>query len=316
MPRLRFLTLPIALAFSSTPAAAELPEGVRAMIDAAIATGDTSKVSTVLELARSTNPDEGETIDAIQAEWAASQAKKLAEAQAQKEEAIRQAGIFDRWSGEGELGGFHSSGNTDSVGIAASLKLERKGLEWTHLLRARGDYQRQNGSTSREQFLAAYEPRWQFSDDMFIYGLAQYEGDRLQGFDGRYAVSGGLGYKLLDREGLKLSIKAGPAWRLTDFRDGGSASRIAGLFGADFDWQIVDGLTFTQDANAVAEGGGEVQVLVDGNNTSVNLVTGLDYRISSHLRSRLSYALDYNSNPPANSVSTDTATRFTVVYGF
>ncbi|MBK63624.1 MAG: hypothetical protein CL575_11955 [Altererythrobacter sp.] len=316
MLRASYLAFPLALVFISSPAVAELPEGVRAMIEAAIATGDAEKVSTVLELARSTNPEDGETIDSIQSEWAASQAKKRAEAQAAKEQAIRQAGIFDRWSGEGEFGGFHSSGNTDSVGIAASLKLERKGLEWSHLLRARADYQRQNGRTSREQYLAAYEPRWQFSDDMFIYGLAQYEGDQLQGFDGRYAVSGGLGYKLLDQEGLKLSVKAGPAWRLTDFTDGGSASRIAGLFGADFDWQIVDGLTFTQDANAVAEGGGEVQVLVDGNNTSVNLVSGLDYRITKHLRSRLSYALDYNSNPPANSVSTDTSTRFTVVYGF
>lgn len=305
-----------AFAVVSTPAAAELPDGVRAMIDAAIATGDEKKVATVLELARMTNPDEAAVLDGIEAEWKAAQAAKLARQQANREEEIREAGIFQRWSGEGEIGAFQSSGNTDSVGIASSLKLKREGLKWSHLLRGRVDYQRQNGETSREQFLAAYEPRCQFSDDLFLYGLAQFERDRLQGFDGRYAVSGGLGYKVFDGESLKLAIKAGPAWRITQFRDGTSNSRIAGLFGADFDWEIVKGLTFTQDANALAEGGGEVQVLVDGSNTSINLVSGLDFRISEKLRSRLSYAVDYDSNPPADAESTDTLTRFTVIYGF
>ena len=311
----RYLLAPALLA-AAVPAAAELPEGVQAMIDAAIATGDAQKVATVLELARTTNPEEAETLDAIEAEWKAAQQVAAAEAAAAKEQEIREAGILDLWSGEGEVGAFQSSGNTDSVGIAAGLKLKREGIDWSHRLTARVDYQRQNGVTSREQFLAAYEPRWQFNESMFVYGLAQFERDELQGFDARYALSGGLGYKLVDNEGLKLSIKAGPAWRVTEFSDGTSNSRIAGLFGADFDWEIFKGLTFTQDANAVAEGGGEVQVLVDGSNTSINLVSGLDFKISDSLRSRLSYAVDYDSNPPAGAVSTDTLTRFTVIYGF
>jgi len=286
------------------------------MIDAAIATDDAAKVSTVLDLARTTHPDDAATIDAIEAEWKASQAAKHAAAEAARKKAISEAGIFARWSGEGEFGGFHSTGNTESIGVTTALQLKREGLEWTHLLRARADYQRQNGATSREQFVAAYEPRWQFNDDLFLYGLAQFERDRLQGFDARYAASGGLGYKVVDEEGLSLSVKAGPAWRITEYTDGTSASRIAGLFGADFDWQIVEGLTFTQDANALAEGGGEVQVLIDGNNTSINLVSGLDFKISEKLRSRLSYAVDYNSNPPVDTEATDTITRFSVVYGF
>lgn len=304
------------LVLGAVPASAELPQGVQAMIDAAIATDDAAKVSTVLDLARTTHPDDAATIDAIEAEWKASQAAKHAAAEAARKKAISEAGIFARWSGEGEFGGFHSTGNTESIGVTTALQLKREGLEWTHLLRARADYQRQNGATSREQFVAAYEPRWQFNDDLFLYGLAQFERDRLQGFDARYAASGGLGYKVVDDEGVSLSVKAGPAWRITEYTDGTSASRIAGLFGADFDWQIVEGLTFTQDANALAEGGGEVQVLIDGNNTSINLVSGLDFKISEKLRSRLSYAVDYNSNPPVDTESTDTITRFSVVYGF
>lgn len=47
----------------------ELPEPVRSMIDAAIATGDEAKVRTVTELARATNPADDAEIDAILANY-------------------------------------------------------------------------------------------------------------------------------------------------------------------------------------------------------------------------------------------------------
>ena len=46
------------------------------------------------------------------------------------------------------------------------------------------------------------------------------------------------------------------------------------------------------------------------------LTSGLEATISDGLTTRLSYTVDYDSNPPAGAVSTDTLTRFTLVYGF
>lgn len=300
----------------STPAKAELPEGAQQMIDAAIASGDDAKVATVLELARTTWPDEVDAIALIESDWQEAKAERAAADAAAQEEAIRNAGLFDRWSGEGELGGFQSSGNSDTVGVSAGLKLKREGIDWSHRLAARFDYQRQNGVTSREQMFASYEPRWQFGKNVFAYGLARYDRDQIQGIDGRYAISGGLGYKVVDREGLSLSVKAGPAYRVTEYTDGRTDSRLAALAGLDFDWKVFERLTFTQDANAVAETGGEAVVLIDGSNTTINLITGLDFAVSDRLRARMSYQLDYDSNPPVGKVSTDTLTRATLIYGF
>jgi putative salt-induced outer membrane protein len=317
MLRIRLFTLSILTALATaTPAYAQLPDGARQMIDAALASGDDTKIATVLELARTTWPDEAGEIALIESEWQAAKAERAAAAAKAEKEAIRSAGLLDRWSGEGELGGFQSSGNSDTVGISAGLKLKREGIDWSHRLRARFDYQRQNSVTSREQLLAAYEPRWQFGENVFAYGLAQYERDQIQGVDARYAISGGLGYKVFDREGLSLSVKAGPAYRVTKYTDGRSESRLAGLTGFDFDWQIFERLTLTQDANAVAETGGEALVIVDGSNTTLNLITGLDFKVSDSLRARMSYQFDYDSNPPAGKVSTDTLTRATLIYGF
>jgi putative salt-induced outer membrane protein len=307
-------TLLVVLA--TAPAQAELPEGVQGMIAAAIATGDVAKVDAVAGVARTAYPDDAAAIDALVAPFFQARRDAAAIAAAARERAIRQASLFDQWGGEGQIGAFQSSGNTDAVGVTAQLRLKREGLDWEHNLRSSVDYRRSNGRTDREQFSAAYEPRYKVSDDLFTYALAQYERDRLQGFTARYAVSGGLGLRLVDTATMDLAVKAGPAWRRTELASGIAERSIAGLIGLDFDWTISDRIKLTQDANAVAEAGGTAAAFIGGDSTSINLVTGLEGRISSELSARLSYTLDYNSGPPAGAVATDTLTRFTLVYDF
>lgn len=297
-------------------AQAELPEPVRAMIDAAIATGDEAKVRTVIELARTTNPTDGAELDAIVAAFEVKLAETKAAEAAAKEAAIRTAGLLEHWSGKGEFGAFTASGNSSNTGITAGLAVDRQGIAWRHRLTARVDYQRANGTTTREQLLARYEPNFNVSDDFYVYALAQYERDRFQGFSGRYAISGGLGYQALKQDDIQLSVKAGPAYRVTEFIDGRSESRIAGLVGVDFDWNITKRLTLTQDTNAVAETGGSAIAIIDSRNTTLDLVTGLNAAISSKLSARLSYALEYDSNPPPGAVKTDTLSRVTLIYDF
>ncbi|MEL6531195.1 MAG: DUF481 domain-containing protein, partial [Pseudomonadota bacterium] len=95
-----------------TAALAELPDPVRAMIDAAIESGDEAKVRTVIDLAKQTNPDDASELDGILSSFEAELAAATAEAQATKEAEIRSAGLFDNWTGQGELGAFRSTGNT------------------------------------------------------------------------------------------------------------------------------------------------------------------------------------------------------------
>ena len=308
--------LPFAALLVAAPAQAELPPSVRAIIEAAIATGDEGKVKTVVELAKATNPGEVAEIDAINATFLAQKAEERQLAEAKRLEAMRTAGIFDRWKGKGELGGSRSTGNSRNLGLSAGLDLKRDGIEWTHQLRARADYQRTNGVTSREKYFAAYEPRWQFRDDLFLYGLGQFDRDTFSGFDARYALSAGVGYHAVRRPDLNLSLKAGPALRRTDYTTGESDTRVAGLLGLDFDWTIVDGVKLTQDTNAVAETGGTAVAIFDSRNTTLSLVTGLEARITGKLSTRFSYQVDYQSDPPPGSVGTDTLSRVTLVYGF
>lgn len=300
----------------ATPAHAELPEPVRAMINAAIDTGDADTVKAVVDVARTTNPADVAEIDAIFGSFQSAQAEQAAAEAAAEELAVREAGLFDNWNGEGQIGFFQSSGNTDSMGLTAQIELNREGIDWEHKFRAAADFRRNNGATDREQFMALYEPRYQINERLFAYALAQYERDRFQGFSGRYSFSGGLGYRLIDNDAMHLAVKAGPAWRKTEFVNGTSESNIAALAGLDFDWRISDRIKLTQDTNAVADAGGSAVAIIDSNNVTLNLITGLEGKISDSLTARLSYTVEYDSNPPAGAVSTDTLTRFTLVYGF
>ena len=301
---------PIAAAalVAACPAAAHdiLPESVRDMVEAAIATGNSDKVATVVELATQLYPGNAEEIAAMHDAF---RQRKAALAAAQKERElreIRQAGLFDRWTGKGELGGFVSTGNNDQIGLTAGLRLDRDGIDWRHKFRALVDYQESNGRLTREQVLVAYEPQINIGDRLFAYGLAQYQRDRFQGFWSRYSVSGGVGYQAIAGDDLTLSLKAGPAFRHSDLVDGGTRQRLSGLAASDLDWAIADNIALTQDASAYLE----------LENTSLNAVTGLEAKLTDRLTARLSYAVEHDTDPPPGAVTTDTLTRMTVVYGF
>ncbi|WP_228243970.1 YdiY family protein [Porphyrobacter sp. GA68] len=322
MPR---LSLPIAALCFPAPAAAQLAEPVRAMVEAAIANGDPAQIEAVVAIARQTQPEGHAEIDALYQAWV--EARQRAEAEtdsatpatklaAAEPEAPAQAQQPTRWSGRGEIGAFRATGGSNDIGASGAINATWQGDRWSHKLSGRADYQAANGRTTREQMLLAYEPRYTFSDRLFAYGLAQYERDRVQGFAARYALSGGVGYRVIDADDMDLSLKAGPAVRVNRLINGGGETRLAGLLGVDFDWRITDRLTFTQDTNAVAETGGSALLIVDSNNTSLNLVTGLEAKISDALSTRMTYQVDYNSNPPAGRVNTSTLSRFTLVYGF
>ena len=292
-------------ALVATPAYAEIPGPVQAMIDAAIATGDKAKVETVIELAKATNPDDAAELDAILAEFNQDMALAEAEAAAAKEEEIRSAGIFDNWSGQGELGAFISTGNAENTGITASVSLAKEGINWRHKLSGRADYQETEGAVTREQFLAVYELNLKITDRLYAYALAQYERDRFQGFSARYSTSGGLGYDVLT-EGPTLTLNAGPAWRRTELIDETSSESFAARAALDFDWALSDTLTLTQDASAFAQ---------DGSSTFIS-DTGFQAGLSDALSVRLSYTVEHDTDPPAGSVQTDTLSRVTIIYGF
>jgi len=287
------------MAACASPAMADLPAPVRAMLDSAIASGNDGDIAAVARVAKATNPEDAAEIDAL----VAAHQQAVAEAALARK---REARFFDNWSGSGELGGFITTGNTDSTGLSAGLTVTRDGLQLRHKVRLAADYQRSEGLTTRNQWLASYEPNFQLSDGFYLYGLTMYEKDRFQGFEDRITLSGGFGYRVVNTSRLTLDVKGGPAWRGTNWIDAPNGSEIQGLAGSDLVWHVWPGVDFANN----------VQAVWGSDNSTFGNTASLTAKISGPISARLSYGLRHESNPPDGAENTDTITRATLVYGF
>lgn len=297
----------LATAAPATTAAPDtLPPAIQSMLDDAIATGKPEEIAAVFKFAARAAPDSAEAINARLAQWKAEQAQAKAEAEAAKKRELAEASLLEKWKGEGQIGAFRNTGNTNSVGLAAGLKLNRDGLRWRFKFGARVDYQRTNGRTNKEQWIVSLEPNYRFNERLFAFGLAQYEHDRFQGFDARYSLAGGIGYQVIDNAKVKLSLKAGPAVRRTDFTTGLSDTMAAALGSGNFAWKISPNVKLNEDADLYVQSG----------NSTFTSITALDSKIWKSLSARLSYSIEHETDPPFNREKTDTISRFTLVYSF
>lgn len=297
---------PLAVLAFPSAAHAELPEAVMRMIAAAESTGDAKQVAAVHAAALKAFPEEAEALAIIKGDWDERLATKRKAEARRKEEAIRSAGLLDRWEGKGELGALRSTGNSQDMGLTATLALSRIGIDWRHKLRAQADYQRSDGETTRERFLAAYEPSFDVGERAFVYGLMQGERDKVQGIESRISLSGGLGYRVFDREGLKLEVKGGPAWRSSRLVDEPDEEYLAALGALDLDWHFARNLALTQT----------VSTFVQEENSTFTSLTGLEAGIGGGFSVRLSYRVEHETSPPDAAIKTDTLSRVTLSYDF
>ena len=282
------------------------PDPVGNMLAAAMATAKDAEVEAVAKLAKETNPENAAQIEERLLAYRAERKRLRDEAAAAERARLAAAKFWQNWKGEGQIGASQSSGNTESVGLSAGVALARKGIDWTHKFRAQADYQRTGGKTSVERYLTEVEPQYRINDRTFAFGLGRWEHDRILGYDMRWNLSGGLGYKVFDSKKMTLSLKGGPAFRQTDFVDGEEDTELTALAGLDFGWQISPTLRLTQVASTII---GEA-------NGSTSSQTALSAKLTGALSARIAYSAQIDTSPPPGIESVDTQTRFTLVYGF
>lgn len=280
-------------------ATANVPQALKLMLEAAMESGNENDVAVIVKYARTAAPDGADQLVRIAADWRDSRTKK---AQAK----IRSADFFALVKGHAELGGYVTTGNTENVGIAAAMELKRDGLEWRHKLRIQGDYQDSLGITTRERYLAAYEPNWKFDDRAYLYGAAQYESDRFSGFSDRVSLSSGIGYSAVKSPAVKLDLEVGPAFRYTRFIAQPAESNAAARGSLDFGWKITRGISVTQNASAYLQNA----------NSTVSSKSALLTKLFGPLSAQFSYSLQYESTPAIGRKSTDSTSRAALVVDF
>lgn len=269
-------------------------------------TDDAKAVDAVVKAAKETQPQDSAEIDAMKQKFDDTHKLVVAEKAETERERVLAARPLQLWKGEGEIGAFNTTGNTTSAGVSVGLKLERVGVYWQHKLQFTADYQKTSGVVSREQYLALYNPRYTLSDRFYAYGLLQYENDRFQGYESRYSLSPGVGYRISNTKALKFSFEGGPALRFTDYVDDPRKTTMSVLGSVDIAWKATNNISLTQQASAYLE----------SDNSTFTSTTGIEAGMLKGLKARLSYRYEHDADPPDGARRTDTQSRFTLVYGF
>jgi len=299
------LTL-LALAQAPAESPAKLPEGVRAMIEAAIAGGDGKTIETILRLARDTHPFAGSEIEDIQQRWRLRLAESEAAQRKQREQALASAGMFDNWKGQAELGASRSTGKSSYLGFFGSVGFNREGIRWRHKIEGRAEVQEGENVVNTERYVASWQPNYKWGPRLYGYGLAQFESDRIQGFDARYTLSGGVGYTVLAGERAKLDLEGGPAFRHVDAVTLPSESSLAARASVNFRWAVTPTLELKQTSALYFEEG----------ESSANALTSVDAQLIGPLKARFSYDLRYEDRIGSSGGSIDTLSRANLVYSF
>jgi putative salt-induced outer membrane protein len=279
-------------------AATPLPPGVAAMIEAAAP--DPAALKTVVALARKTNPNSGQEIDA-------QVAALTAKAAAQRTERLANLGFWQGWDGKGQIGMYAHSGNTEDGGVSVGLDLNRQGLRWRHIVNVVADYQQEKGATTKQKASAAYEGDRALGDGPFYaYGVLYAEHDRFAGIRLRTSEALGLGYWVIKRPTLKFNLEAGPAVRQTDYIDVADASTVDVRLAGEFAWTFRPGVIFTQSATAYLE----------HRNSTLASSTALSTKLFDAIAARASFDVTHEESPPPGREKTDTTSRLTLVYSF
>lgn len=294
-------TPPPAVATSVAPT-----DTIAAMLAAAYRTGDDATIRAVVGVAKATFPDDIAEIDRLASGNAAVLASSRKEDQLREQARIAAATFFEIWKGELEFGASRSTGSSAVFGLYASAKLNRDGLRWRQRLSGRMDYQRTDGETTTDRMLIAYQPSYKWRDNLYSYGLAQYERDRSLGYANRGTLGAGIGVTALSSARGKLELEGGPAVRETDFIGQPSRTTIAGRASLAARFTLTPTLNFSQDTS----------VFVEAGDTTATSTTAIDTRLIGRLKAKLSYNLQYEQDNRGGRNSLDTIGRATLVYGF
>ena len=297
MRRLLFALLSPLLLANTDPST--IPPAIKAMLDAAIASGNDAEIATVVKYARIADPKSGDAAQALAAAWANDRVRE-------KNVVIEQASFLDLWTGRVELGGTITTGNSDTFGASAIVDATREGLRWRQKFFVQADYSEALGVTTRRHALAQWQPNYKIDDRRYVAGTVLFETDPFLGYHERYSAAVGAGYRVIVKPNVTLALELGPAFRQTRFTDGREQASLASRGSVDFDWKLTPGILLSQDAS----------MYLERYSSTISSTTAVTARVLGPLAASLSYNIQYESDPPVGRVTTDTIGRASLVYTF
>ena len=216
--------------------------------------------------------------------------------------------FWSGWSGEGNLGAGITTGNTDTVDVGVSLKIAKEFGPWKVSADGGYDFGQVDGVDNRNRWWVGSQLQRDFSDRLYGFADVSYEEDQFSGFDSRLFLGVGAGYHVFKEKPLTWSVEVAPGYRrsVLDTIPSVTANDVAVRGSSKFAYDFNENVVFTNDTDVVWS---------DTSTQTVN-TAAVTAQLTERISGRVSFQVRHETDPPLGFVSTDTATRVSVVYGF
>lgn len=214
----------------------------------------------------------------------------------------KQEGFFGALS----IGYLANTGNTDSASLNAKTSFGYLAKPWRHALTLRAVKGSTDGVTTAEEYEAAEQSDYTFSENNYVFGALNYSTNRFAGYERRATEVIGYGRRLLDTEAHTLDLQIGAGGRQTRLTDGTEQNEPIVQFAGGYMWNFSDNANFSQ----------QVKVEDGDQNTFSESITAVTANLTGDLALSISYTVKHNSDVPVGTQKTDTATAVSVIYGF
>lgn len=176
-----------------------------------------------------------------------------------------------------------AAGNTEQTGLVGTIVSRRTAETSVLTLDAGYYYSSEDGDQTQNKFTAGVLHDWLFKNSPWIvFADARYDFDEFRSFDHRVSAHAGVGYRVYDREKLKLTLRAGAGFA-REFGSDRDEFIPEALGGADFFWQIAENqkLEVSHRFFPDLDEGGEFRTLTSaGWNLALSVDRGLSFTVS------------------------------------
>jgi putative salt-induced outer membrane protein len=211
------------------------------------------------------------------------------------------------WSGEVELGGSRSTGNTDRDQASGAFKLKHQYGSWLNEAKLHFDYARKDDETSARRFVSSLQSRYGASKGLYAFLFVQYQDDQFSGFDFEVTESGGAGYHIVDSERVTWRLELGPGGRQSVVSESHKTeSEFVGRASSEFVWRLSESAKITNDTS----------VVTGSDRTTTENTIALSTTIIGQLLGRASFQVRHSSSPVTETKATDTLSKFSLAYQF
>lgn len=157
---------------------------------------------------------------------------------------------------------------------------------------------------SSERYQVGGRNRYNLNESNYLFGQAVWLTDRFGGYDSRSTFTSGYGLQVLAGPTENFRVELGPGIRHDEYHRGGRSTKALAYGAANYAYQLTDTTRFTQGLSALAD-----------DQTTLNSETALEVSMNKQFALRLSYTVNYNTEPPASAPKrTDAITSVTLSY--